>query len=141
MNDRRPLPQNIRVLVRNDNKPEPESRDRFSGHCQFQFDGELFDFPIGKGVALTADQAWFMFLFDTRTDRNGNQEVPRNYRDKLSTASQGNSGLGAQQTLWQEKLASLGWTHDFQAARFEKFTFKVLQMNQVFSGAEFEKMQ
>lgn len=141
MIDTRPLPINVRVLVRNDNKPEPEARDKFSGFCTFQCDGELFDFPPGKAVALTADQAWWMFLYDTRTDRHGNQEVPRNYRDKISTAAMGNSGLGAQQTLWQNKLAALGWTDQYKAERFDRFSFKVIQMNQVFSSAEFEKMQ
>jgi len=143
MHDTRPFPANIRVLVRNDNKPEPDSDDKFSGNCTFQFDGELYDFPSGKAVALTADQAWWMYLYDTRSDLGRNkEEVPRNYRDKMSTAAIGNSGLGSQQTLWQSKLAALGWDKDKKKAeRFERFTFKTIQMNQVFSAAEFDKMQ
>jgi hypothetical protein len=140
--DTRPFPANLRVWVKNGNKPEPESDDRFSGTCTFQYDGELYDFPPGKAVLLTPEQAWWMFLWDTRADvaRNGS-ETPRNYRDKMSTSAMGNSGMGSQITLWEQKLAALGWTRKDKAQRFDRFEFKTVNLNQTISAQEWEKIQ
>ena len=140
--DTRPFPANIRVVVRNLNKPEPDSDDRFSGHCTFQHDGELFDFPPGKPKLLDPAIAWWMFLFDTRSDTNKRgEETPRNYRDKMSTGAQGNSGISSHTTLWDAKLAALGWANDKRKAkRFENFEFKTVNLNEVVDNLDLAKL-
>lgn len=141
--DTRQFPQHLRVWVKNDNAAEPDSDDRFSGHCTFQMDGELWDFPPSKGVLLTPEQAWWMFLWDCRSEINarGEDQGPRNFRDKHSTAAVGNSGIGSQITLWQQKLAALGWEKaPNKAKRFDNFSFVTVNMNQVISSTDFQKI-
>lgn len=141
MVDARPFPQDIRVAVKNDNKPEPDSDDKFSGHCTFQHDGELYDFAPGKAVLLTPEVAYWMFLYDTRTDVRNGIEEPRNYRDKMSTGVIGNSSMGSHTTLWDQKLAALGWEKDpRKRSRFEKFSCKAFKLNTTVSAEEFAKM-
>ena len=139
--DTRAFPKNLRVLVKNLNKPEPNSEDKFSGHCTFQFDGQLIDFPPGKPKLLDPDAAWWMFLFDTRNDVNKRgEEIPRNFRDKFSTAAQGNSGIGQQITLWDQKLGALGWSGKTQRHRFENFEFKVVNLNEMVDSLALDKL-
>lgn len=143
MEDNRPFPSDIRVAVKNENRPEPDSDDLFSGHCTFQFGGELYDFPPGKAQVLLPGIAYWMFLFDTRTDidKFTGQETPRNYRDKMSTGVLGNSGIGSHLTLYEQKLASLGWAHSKEKRkRFDRFAFKVIRINQTISSDEFAKI-
>src|SRR5215469_11878637 len=80
--DTRPFPQNLRVWVKNTNVPEPNSDDHFSGTCSLQYDGELYDFPPGKGVLVSPEHAYWQWLWDTRSDVNerGQMSPPRNYR-------------------------------------------------------------
>ena len=143
MQDNRPFPTDVRVAVKNENRPEPDSDDRFSGHCTFQYGGELYDFPPGKAMVLLPEVAFWMFLFDTRTDinRHTGVETPRNYRDKMSTGVLGNSGIGSHITLYEQKLASLGWANNqAKRHRFERFAFKAIKLNQTISAEEFSKI-
>lgn len=142
--DTRPFPRNVRVAVRNDNKPEPNSSDKFSGHCQFQYDGELYDFPPGKPVVISPEAAYHIFLFDTRNevDRSGRElDKPRNYRDTMSTGAIGNSGIGQQPSLYMQRLMSYGWANDTdKQRRFDKFTIKVLAFNAALDAETFNKL-
>ena len=142
MQDNRPFPSDIRVAVKNENLPEKDSDDKFNGHCVFQHGGELYDFPPGKAMILLPEVAYWMFLFDTRTDINRatGVETPRNYRDKMSTGVLGNSGIGSHITLYEQKLASLGWTRSDKRQRFERFSFKAIKLNQTISAEEFAKI-
>ena len=98
------------VLVKNINRPDPESDDHFSGYCQFQWDGELFNFPMGEAVSLTPEQAYGMFLWETRPMVNARgEELPSNFRDRTSTSSSGNAGMGTHLSLYDQKLGALGW--------------------------------
>jgi len=140
--DTRNFPNHLRVWAKNNNQPEPSSDDKFSGHCTFQMDGELFDFPPGKAVLLTPEQAWWIFLWDTRSEINSRNvdQGPRNYRDKHTTGAMGNSGIGSQITLWKQKLASLGWANKpDKEKRFEAFDFVTVQMNQTMPGPDYER--
>ncbi len=140
--DNRPFPRDVQVVVRNNNKPEPQSKDKFSGHCQFQYDGELYDFPIGTPVPLSPEAAFFLFLYDTRTEIDPNTGrdtgVPRNYRDMVSTGQLGNLGIGNAPTLWVQRLMALGWANDpDKAKRFEKFDIKTMAFKRQISQEAF----
>ena len=133
--DTRPFPRNVRVAVRNDNKDL---------HCQFQYDGELFDFPPGVPVVISPEAAYHLFLYDTRTevDKMGQDtERPRNYRDTMSTGAIGTSGLGQQTTLYMQRLLAYGWANDKEKAKqFERFTIRPIQMNAQIDKAVFDKL-
>ena len=144
--DTRPFPRDVVVAVRNLNKPDPADpkkpdAPRFSGHCQFQFDGELYDFPVGDVRTLSPEAAYFLFLYDTRTelDENGRDTgVPRNYRDMVSTGQLGNLGIGNAPTLWTQRLMALGWANNpDHAKRFERFEFKTKNFSRKMSTEEF----
>src|SRR5258708_1563252 len=143
--DIRPFPKDIRVVVQNENKAEPQSKDKFSGHCQFQFDGELYDFPPGVPVMISPEAAYFLFLYDTRSEIDPNTGrdtgVPRNYRDMVSTGQLGNLGIGNAPTLWVQRLMALGWANnsDF-AKRFEKFKIKTMAFSRQVSQEAFASL-
>lgn len=143
--DTRPFPRNVRVAVRNDNKPEPNSDDKFSGHCQFQYGGELYDFPPGTPVIISPEAAYHIFLFDTRTelDKFGNEYDPpkhRNFRDTISTGQIG-SGIGQQSPLYMQRLMSYGWANNStKAKRFERFTIKAIALNTAIDAEAFNKL-
>jgi len=140
--DTRPFPKNMRVIVRNDNKPDPNSG--WTGHIQFQYNGELYDFPPGKPQVIDAEAAYHMFLFDTRceVDRLGKDiaDRPRNYRDTFSTGSIGTSGIGQQPSLYMQRLMSYGWANDKRlSARFDNFTIAAVPMNATIDPEAFTK--
>jgi hypothetical protein len=140
--DTRPFPKNVRVIVRNDNRPD-ESLS-FSGHIQLQYDGELLDFPPGKPIIISPEAAYHLFLFDTRSERdNTGRETgkPRNYRDTLSTGTVGQSGIGQQPSLYMQRLMSYGWANDKRKQRwFENFTMHAIEMNNVVDPEKFKAM-
>lgn len=133
--DTRAFPKNVRVGVRNDNKDL---------HCQFQYDGELYDFPPGEPVVISPEAAYHIFLFDTRTELDAygrDTEKPRNYRDTMSTGAIGTSGLGQQTTLYMQRLLAYGWANSKDKAdQFERFTIKPIQMNAVIDKEVFKKL-
>lgn len=131
----------MRVWVKNTNQPEPSSDDHFSGSCTLQYNGELYDFPPGKGVLVSPEHAFWQWLWDCRSDVNERGEIqsPRNYRDRMTTGAIGNSGIGNQITLYEAKKASLGWLGK-KAHRFENWEFASVDLKQVISGADFDKL-
>jgi hypothetical protein len=142
--DTRPFPKNVRVIVRNDNRPEDKTGG-WSGNIQFQFDGELYDFPPGKPVIIGAEAAYHLFLFDTRCERDqlGKDipDRPRNYRDTFSTGAIGNSGIGQQPTLYMLRLMSYGWANSKELGRrFDNFTIEAVPMNATIDPEAFNKI-
>lgn len=141
--DTRPFPKNVRVVVRNDNKPDPSMN--FSGNIQLQFDGELYNFPVGKPVIISPEAAYFFFLFDTRceVDARG-KDIPekvRNRRDVWSTGSIGSSGIGQQPTLYMQRKMSLGWANDKRKEQwYENFTLTPIALTNTLDPEQFRQL-
>jgi hypothetical protein len=141
--DTRAFPKNVRVVVRNDNRPDESLQ--FSGNITLQFDGELYHFPMGKPQIISPEAAYFFFLFDTRCEQDPRgKDIPekvRNIRDRFTTGSIGSSGIGQQPSLYTQRLMAYGWANDKRkAAWFENFTIKAVKLDNTIDPEAFKAM-
>jgi hypothetical protein len=120
MAQKSPFPQDVRVLVVNEN-PDLDFTD--------VFDSVEYRFPPGEVIAVPAEVAWFIFAFETRPDPKTGE--PRAFRDKHGRHDR-------DLTHYQQRLVRLGWSNDPQKRRwFDNFKFKVQTLKTRYTKAEF----